>query len=63
MAFHSPSGLTGRPENEEGFTKVSVDDITIFVDNQVLKEYAPDLKELKFLVPEYGWYHITFINE
>ncbi|WP_162991103.1 hypothetical protein [Biomaibacter acetigenes] len=56
--------MTGKPENEEGFTEFTVeDDIKIYVDNEVLNKLDPGAKELKFMVPEYGWQHLTFEQE
>jgi len=39
MANEEPSGLMGKPEVIERFTEFEVQDIVLYVDNDVLDEY------------------------
>jgi len=54
--------LAGKPEDEVGFTKYMVEGgMEIYVADEVLSRLDPGAKELKFMLPEYGWQHLTFI--
>jgi hypothetical protein len=54
----------GKPEAEKDFTKFIIEEsIEVYVDNEVLKRLEPGEKELKFLFPEYGWQHLTFLED
>lgn len=56
--------MAGKPEKPDTFTKFNIgEDIEIYVDNEVLSKLEPGTKELKFILPEYGWQHLTFLKE
>lgn len=46
MASEEPSGLMGKPEAVERFTEFEVQDIIVYVDNDVLEEYLAKNKLL-----------------
>ncbi|WP_157074670.1 hypothetical protein [Thermovenabulum gondwanense] len=55
--------MTGEPEDIENYIKVQIDDsITIYISKEVMEKNKGE-KELKFMVPEYGWQHLTFTEE
>jgi hypothetical protein len=52
----------GRPENIEGFTGFKVEDITFYVENRVLNEYAKDNRVI-FYLDEYGKFVLEIPDE
>jgi len=55
--------LTGKPEDLENYIEVQIEGgITIYISKEVMEKIKGE-KELKFMVPEYGWQHLTFIEE
>lgn len=57
----SPSGLMGKPENEEDFEKFIVDDIVIYIDKGVFREYIKDNK-LLITIEGYGRYTLEVLE-
>lgn len=50
----------GKPEKSENFEEIQVDDISIFVEKNVLEEYA-EADKLLITVEGYGRYLLEFV--
>jgi len=54
----------GKPENEENFEVFTVDgDVKVYVKKELLEAIEPGEKVFRFLIPEYGWHYLVFLNE
>jgi hypothetical protein len=60
MAFEAPSGLMGKPENTEEFETFAVEDIVLYIANDVLEK---NLKKniLHIYVEGYGRYEMEIL--
>ncbi|MGB9840070.1 hypothetical protein [Thermovenabulum sp.] len=55
--------MTGKPEDIENYIEVRIDDdILVYINKEIMEKFKGE-KELKFIVPEYGWQHLTFLEE
>lgn len=61
MANEEPSGLMGRPEVIERFTEFAVQDILLYVDNDVLEEFL-DKNKLFINIEGYGLHELEIVE-
>ena len=61
MAVEEPSGLMGKPEAVERFTEFSIQDIVLYVDNDVLEEYLVKNK-LLINIEGYGRHEFEIVE-
>ena len=58
--MNCPSGRTGKPEDELGFVKLAVDDLTVYVSHEIWDGLRADQPKLLVAVCGYGrfWLHL-----
>lgn len=61
MASEEPSGLMGKPEDIERFTEFVVQDIVLYIDNDVLEFYL-DKNKLMINIEGYGFHEFETVD-